>query len=117
MSDFNQPVKSRGSGKLTSIRPDSDLSNIVFGKLPPQAVPLEEVVLGALIIDSNALSVVMDVLSPSSFYKKAHQKIYESILHLFELNQPIDLLTLNEAMTKAGLTPSDGNPVGGSLDN
>ena len=102
MSDFNQPVKARGSGKLTTIRPDSDLSNVVFGKLPPQAVPLEEVVLGALIIDSNALSVVMDVLSPSSFYKKAHQKIYESILHLFELNQPIDLLTLNEAMTKAG---------------
>ena len=102
MSDTNQPVKSVGSGRLKTIRPDSDLTNIVFGKLPPQAIPLEEVVIGALIIDNNALAMVMDILVPSSFYKKAHQHIYEAILQLFEHSQPIDLLTVNEALTKAG---------------
>jgi replicative DNA helicase len=103
MSDNKQSVKSYGGGnRLKTIKPDSDLSNVVYGKIQPQAIPLEEVVLGALLIDTDALAMVMDILNPSSFYKRAHQVIYESMLKLFEASQPIDLLTVNEALTKAG---------------
>jgi len=49
------------------------------GKLPPQAVDLEEAVLGALLLEKDALTEVIDILQPPSFYKEAHQKIYASI--------------------------------------
>ncbi|MDX1476287.1 MAG: replicative DNA helicase [Saprospiraceae bacterium] len=95
-------MKALGGGKLKSIRPDSDLSNLVYGKLQPQALPLEEVVLGALMIDKDALPIVLDILRPTSFYKKAHQLIYQAMLHLFERSQPIDILTVHEALNKSG---------------
>ncbi|RLD19079.1 MAG: replicative DNA helicase [Bacteroidetes bacterium] len=101
MSEPKQPAKSFGGGQLKSIRPDSDLSNVVYGKIQPQALPLEEVVLGALLIDKDALALIMDVINAQSFYKRAHQIIYESMLQLFEQSQPIDLLTVNEALTKS----------------
>lgn len=101
MSDPTHSAKSVGTGRLKSIRPDSDLSNLVYGKLQPQAIPLEEVVLGALMIDKDALPKVLDVLRPTSFYKHAHQVIYEAILRLFERSQPIDILTVHEALNKA----------------
>ncbi len=101
MSEPKQPAKSFGGGQLKSIRPDSDLSNVVYGKIQPQALPLEEVVLGALLIDKDALALIMDIIRPSSFYKRAHQIIYDSMMQLFEQSQPIDLLTVNEALTKS----------------
>ena len=101
MSEPINPAKAIGAGRLKSIRPDSDLSNLVYGKLQPQALPLEEVVLGALMIDKDALPVVLDILRPTSFYKRSHQLIFESMLHLFERSQPIDILTVHEALNKA----------------
>lgn len=73
-----------------------------LGKLQPQAVPLEEAVLGALMLDKDALPVVLDILSPSAFYTDAHQCIYESMLELFEKSRPIDLLTVKEALKQRG---------------
>ena len=54
-----------------------------LGKLPPQAVDIEEAVLGALMLEKDALSAVIDVLRPEVFYKEAHQKIFNAIHHLF----------------------------------
>ncbi len=65
-----------------------------LGKLPPQATDLEEAVLGALMLEKNALSEVIDILKPESFYVEAHQKIFEAIFNLFQKNSPIDLLTV-----------------------
>ena len=59
------------------------LSNYVFGKVQPQAIPLEEAVLGALMLDRDALPMVMDALRPESFYLEAHQHIYRAIIRLF----------------------------------
>ncbi|MFM9027038.1 MAG: DnaB-like helicase N-terminal domain-containing protein, partial [Bacteroidota bacterium] len=53
------------------------------GKLPPQAVDLEEAVLGALMLEKDALTSVIDILHPESFYKDAHQVIYRAIRRLF----------------------------------
>jgi replicative DNA helicase len=65
------------------------------GKLPPQAIDLEEVVLGAMMIDKKGVDEVIDILSPDAFYKEAHQHIFESIYTLFEKSEPVDLLTVS----------------------
>jgi replicative DNA helicase len=73
-----------------------------LGKLPPQALDLEEAVLGALMIEKDALSSVVDILKPETFYKEAHQRIYSAILTLFGNSDPIDLLTVTQQLRKTG---------------
>ena len=70
------------------------------GKIPPQAVDLELVVLGALMIDKKGVDEVIDILAPEVFYKEQHQHIFEAIRILFEEGQPIDLLTVSEQLKK-----------------
>lgn len=86
----------------------ADLSNYVFGKVQPQAIPLEEAVLGALMLDREALMMVADILTPETFYLESHQLIYGAILRLFEQQSPIDLLTVTEEMRRAGTLEAAG---------
>jgi replicative DNA helicase len=79
-----------------------DLSQYIFGKVQPQALQLEEVVLGALMLDREALPNVMDILKPDSFYLEAHQHIYRGIIKLFEKSHPVDLLTVTEELRAQG---------------
>ena len=72
------------------------------GKVVPQAVDLEEAVLGAMMLEQTAVNAVIDVLDSSSFYKPSHQKIYETIQKLFNDSEPIDLLTVTEALRNEG---------------
>lgn len=72
-----------------------------IGKMPPQAVDLEEAVLGALMLDKEAVGQIIDILVPQSFYKEAHQIIYTAIQNLFRLGEPIDILTVTQAVKKA----------------
>jgi len=73
-----------------------------LGKLPPQAIDLEEVVLGALMIEKNALLLIVDKLKPEVFYKDAHQKIFNAITILFTNNSPVDILTVTSQLRKQG---------------
>ncbi len=73
-----------------------------MGKLPPQAIDMEEAVLGALMIEKDALSAVADILKPDSFYKESHQRIYSAILTLFVDSEPIDLLTVTSKLRSTG---------------
>lgn len=73
-----------------------------LGKLPPQAVDLEEAVLGALMLERDALTAVVDILKPESFYREANQEIYRAILQLFNDSQPVDLLTVTAQLRKNG---------------
>ena len=73
-----------------------------LGKLPPQAVDVEEAVLGALMIEKDALTAVVDILKPETFYKEAHQRAYSAILTLFANSEPIDLLTVTQQLRKSG---------------
>ncbi len=70
------------------------------GKIPPQAIDLEVVVLGALMIDKKGVDEVIDILSPEVFYKEQHKHIFEAIRILFEEGQPVDLLTVSEQLKK-----------------
>ncbi len=80
------------------------LNNMVsgLGKLPPQAIDLEEAVLGALMLEKDALSAVIDILKPEVFYKESHQKIFEAITVLFQKSSPVDILTVTAQMRQLG---------------
>ncbi len=67
-------------------------------KLPPQNIEAEQSVLGSILIDKNAIIKVADRLSPQDFYSPAHEKIFETILELYEKRQPIDILTLTNRL-------------------
>jgi len=70
------------------------------GKFPPQALDLEEAVLGAMMIDKKGVDEVIDILQPDAFYKEAHKYIFEAIVQLFTDTQPIDLLTVSSQLKK-----------------
>ena len=72
------------------------------GKIPPQAIDLEEAVLGAMMIDKKGIDEVIDVLTPPVFYKIAHQTIFAAIQKLFHDTQPIDLLTVSNELRNEG---------------
>ena len=78
----------------------STIISLERGKIPPQALDLEEVVLGAMMIDKKGVDEVIDILSPDAFYKEAHQYIFEAIFKLFENSEPIDLLTVSSQLKK-----------------
>ena len=80
----------------------STIINLEKGKLPPQAIDLEEVVLGAMMIDKKGVDEVIDILTPESFYKEIHQNIFDAIFKLFQKSEPIDLLTVSNQLKKDG---------------
>ncbi|WP_435625126.1 replicative DNA helicase [Flagellimonas sp.] len=80
----------------------STLISLERGKIPPQAVDLEEVVLGAMMIDKKGVDEVIDILHPEVFYKEAHKFVYEAIFKLFESSEPVDLLTVSAQLKKDG---------------
>lgn len=73
-----------------------------YGKMPPQAVDLEEAVLGALMLEKDAFAIVGDLLKPECFYKDAHQRIFRAIHELFIKDEPVDLLTVSEKLKSSG---------------
>jgi replicative DNA helicase len=78
----------------------STIISLEKGKIPPQATDLEEVVLGAMMIDKKGVDEVIDILSPDAFYKDSHKHIFEAIFKLFENSEPIDLLTVSSQLKK-----------------
>ncbi|MBT3281872.1 MAG: replicative DNA helicase [Cryomorphaceae bacterium] len=79
---------------------DQAVVNLSDGKIPPQAIDLEEAVLGAMLIDEKGVNEIIELLSPEVFYKRSHQLIYESVERLFRESEPIDLLTVSADLKK-----------------
>lgn len=73
-----------------------------LAKLPPQAKDLEEAVLGALMLEKNALTAVVEFLRPEHFYVDAHKTIYEAIIDLFKASDPVDMRTVVAQLRKMG---------------
>ena len=94
--------------KKTNVKPM--ISNSIDGKLPPQALDLEEAVLGALMIDNDALSNAIELLKPESFYKYQHQKIFSAIENLFNSAKKVDILTIVEELKQKGELKEIGGP-------
>ncbi len=111
MNDPNDEVRierPRVVGKRTT---KLDLSVLEYGRVQPQARDLEEAVLGAMMLEKDAVALVIDILKPESFYVEAHQFIYKAIFNLFNRSQPVDILTVTEELRKQG----DIEKVGGAF--
>ena len=85
-------------------------SELALHKLPPQYIEAEQCVLGAILLENDALLKALELLKPTHFYRDSHRKIFEAILDLFERNEPIDLLTVSESLRKR----SQLDEIGGS---
>ena len=80
-------------------------------KIPPQSIEAEESLLSGILIDNNTLLDVVDIISPEDFYRSAHQKIFSGIVELFSKNEPVDLVTLTNALKERGNLEEIGGAI------
>ena len=99
-----------GSKKRTAPAPVK-IGASEMGKLPPQALDMEESVLGALMLAKESFATVADLLRPESFYKDQHRLVYEAIAALAAKEQPIDLMTVTEKLRSLGTLEQVGGPL------
>ncbi len=78
------------------------------GRMPPQNLEAEQSILGALLIDKDAMLKVADILNPQEFYKDAHRLIYEAMLELYAAKEPIDILSLTTKLEEKKLLDNVG---------
>ena len=91
-------------------KPTAELSQMVYGKVPPQAKDMEEAVLGAIMMEKTAYDTITDIISTDCFYVDAHQRIYRAMQRLTQKNQPIDLLTVQEELRMSEELEMVGGP-------
>lgn len=75
---------------------------IDYGKIPPQAKDLEIAVLGAILLEKDAIIEIQPILKPEMFYLDAHQRVYKAIMQLVAKNEPIDVLTVSQELKEMG---------------
>jgi replicative DNA helicase len=77
-------------------------------KLPPQNIEAEQSVLGSILLENSAINRVLEVLSAGDYYSEAHRKIFNVIVELSERNEPVDLITLSNALKDKNILDSVG---------
>ncbi len=82
-----------------------------LSKVPPQNLEAEQAVLGAILIDNDAFHQILEILSGEDFYREAHRKIFASMVDLYNRNEPVDLITLTEALTQKKRLDDIGGPA------
>ena len=105
--DFQNGVK---FNRKRARKPNLNEIFVEHGKIPPQALDLEEAVLGAMMLEKDKLATVIDILKPEVFYKTEHQLIYGAIQRLFAQIKPIDILTVTEDLRQSGELDQVGGP-------
>lgn len=88
-----------------------DILSLEMGKKPPQAIDIEEAVLGALMLEPNAISDIIDVINPDCFYKESNKKIFTAISNLASKHAPVDIFTISDELKNLG----DLEAVGGTV--
>lgn len=97
------PNRQNNKRKETSVAEFSDLT-------PPQAIEMEEAVLGAILLEKTAYNAISDVLQSDMFYKVENAKVYEAITQLVKIGKPIDMLTVIHQLRSTGeLQAAGGN--------
>lgn len=87
------------------------ISAPISEKIQPQSIEAEMSVLGAMLMDKEAICKAVESLSEDAFYKTSHRKIYSAILDIFERNDPVDLVTLTNELKKKGELGNIGGPI------
>lgn len=82
-----------------------------YAHLQPQAIDIERIVLGALMIDKDAFSVVSETLHPETFYEPRNQKVYRAIQSLSLEENPVDIMTVTEELKRQGTLDEVGGPA------
>lgn len=90
----------------------TDLSTYTFGKIPPSARELEVAVIGACMLEKDAVITAIAILKPNHFYVSAHELVYSAIVRLFSRNEPVDMLTVTEDLKKHGSLEQVGGAYG-----
>jgi replicative DNA helicase len=85
-----------------------EIENQMIGRIPPHSLEAEQSVLGAMILDKEAINTAIEIIRPDDFYKEANKEIFESILLLFNKNEPVDLITLSEELKRRGTLENTG---------
>ena len=98
--------KMRQAGRRPQMRKVSGKT----GRVPPQATDVEQSVLGAMLIEREAIPQVIEILPPDAFYERRHERVYQAIRALFDRSNPVDLITLTEELKRRG----ELDDVGGS---
>jgi len=80
----------------------------LIGRIPPHSLEAEQSVLGAMILDKEAINTAIEIIRPDDFYKEANKEIFEAILILFNKNEPVDLITLSEELKRRGTLENTG---------
>ncbi len=101
------PERPRGARRTAPPALDTALD---MGRLPPQAPDLEQAVLGAMLLERNAVDVAIDILQPESFYLDQHQRIFRAIQELFANDKPVDILMVTEQLKIMGDLDVVGGP-------
>ncbi|NBC02877.1 MAG: replicative DNA helicase, partial [Bacteroidetes bacterium] len=78
------------------------------GRVPPQAIEVEEAVLGSMLIEHEAATIALQMLKPDDFYKPAHRHIFETLYELYERDNPLDILTVENELRDKNLLDSAG---------
>lgn len=107
--DQTAKAKASGSRKRQS-QPTTNQPLWEHGKVPPQAIDLEEAVLGAIMLEKDALTAVIDIIKPAVFYKESHQMIFAAITRLFGKSEPVDILTVTNELKNNGELDIVGGP-------
>ncbi|MEP2024433.1 MAG: replicative DNA helicase [Reichenbachiella sp.] len=102
MANIDSPEQGNFKSKVSNRKNPSKAALVPLGKMQPQAVDIEETVLGALMLEKDALTTVIDILKPQSFYDDRHSKVYEAIVQLFNKSEPVDIMTVTAQLRKNG---------------
>lgn len=89
----------------------TDLTAYTFGKVPPQAREIEELVLGALMLESSAIGKALSILTYESFYVNAHQIVFKAIQSLYNASKPVDIATVTEEVKRCGKIEEVGGAI------
>ena len=79
-----------------------------IGRIPPHSVEAEQSVIGAMIVNKEAINTALEMIRPDDFYKEANKEIYEAIKVLFNKNEPVDIITLSEELKRRGTLENIG---------
>ena len=101
----------RSNNNKSSRRTKQAPIDTTFGHLQPQATDIEKVVLGALMIDKDAFTVVSEIIKPETFYESRHEKIYEAVQSLNLQEKPVDIMTVVDELRHKGTLEEVGGPA------
>jgi len=80
----------------------------ILTRVPPQSLEAEESVLGAILLANETINHALEIIGPEDFYREANRAIFQTMVELSERNQPVDAITLTEALRAKGLLEEVG---------